>query len=60
MDELKKALESVTDCYDDFVEGVLIAAKDDDDSIEKLIAFIEEDDYRTTSDVIEYLNVLGI
>ena len=60
MDELKKALESVSDCYDDFVEGVMIAAKDDEISIEKIIAFIEEDDSRTTSDIIEYLDVLGL
>lgn len=60
MDELKEALESVSDCYDDFIEGVMMAAKDDEDSIEKIIAFIYEDENRTTSDIIEYLDELGI
>jgi hypothetical protein len=59
MDELKKVLESVDDCYEDFVVGVMSAAEDDED-IEKIIVFIKENDEVTTSDVIEYLDELGI
>ena len=59
MDELKNLLENVSDTYDDFVGGVLNAVEDEED-IEKLIAFIKEDETRTSSDIIEYLDELGI
>lgn len=60
MDKLQEALESVPDCYDDFVSGVMSLLMEDTENREKIIEFINEDSTRTTSDVIEYLDELGI
>lgn len=60
MEELKNALESVSDCYEDFIDGVMHAARDDEEDAKKIIAFIEANEEVTTSDVIEYLDELGI
>lgn len=60
MDELKKLLENVSDTYDDFVGCVLCAVKHDDEDIQKVKDFIKENPERTSSDIIEYLDELGI
>lgn len=60
MDELMEALKSVSDCYDDFLDGVISAVDGDEEMADKIIEFIENGGMVTTSDVIEYLDVLGI
>lgn len=60
MDELKKMLENVSDSYDDFVGCVLNAVKYDDECVQKVKDYITEDSERTTSDILEYLDELGV
>lgn len=60
MNELLEVLKSVPDYYDDFVAGMLSLLKDDEENRKKVIEFIKEDSARRTSDVIEYLDELGI
>jgi len=58
MEELKKALESVSDCYDDFVRGMIIIIKKKEELAEKIIDYIKENPEAKTDDVIEYLDSL--
>ena len=58
MEELKNALESVPDCYDDFVKGTIIIIKKRKELAEKVIEFIKENPDAKTDDVIEYLDSL--
>lgn len=59
--ELQKLTEKVTDTYDDFVFGInCTMKKQDEDDIQNVIDFIKDDPERTTSDIIEYLDELGI
>lgn len=59
--ELKELAEKVPDTYDDFVFGITCTMKkQDEEDIQSVIDFIEEDPKRTTSDIIEYLDELGI
>ena len=60
MDELKELLENVSDSYDDFVGCVLCAVKHDDEDMQKVKEFIQEDPTRTSADSLEYLDELGI
>ena len=53
--------EQVTDKYDDFIYGInCTMKKQDEEDIQSVIDFIKEDPTRTTSDIIEYLDELGI
>lgn len=59
--ELQELTEKVTDTYDDFVFGInCTMKKQDEDDIQSVIDFIKDDPERTTSDIIEYLDELGI
>ena len=59
--ELKELTEKVSDTYDDFVFGInCTMKKQDEEDIKRVIDFIKEDPERTTSDIIEYLDELGI
>lgn len=60
MDELKKLLEGVSDTYEDFVLGVMNAVKHSPDDLQNVIGYIKEDNSRTSSDITDYLDVLGI
>lgn len=61
MAELMELAEKVSDKYDDFIYGInCTMKKQDEKDIQSVIDFIKEDPMRTTSDIIEYLNELGI
>lgn len=61
MEELMELIEQVPDKYDDFVGGMeVIMKKQDEEDIQSVIDFIKEDPARTSSDIIEYLDELGI
>ena len=61
MDELRELLEQVSDTYDDFVDGICCTLRHHEYVYrEKVMDYIKEDPSRTTSDIIEYLDVLGI
>ena len=52
--ELRKCLESISDSYDDFVEGGIITAKNHEGYAKKLIEHIKSNPDETTSDIIKY------
>lgn len=56
MEELRKALESVIDTYDDFIDGLCNLLSDDEEQAEKLIQYIRENPEVQTDDCIEFLN----
>ena len=59
--ELMELAEKVPDKYDDFIYGInCTMKKQDEEDIQSVIDFIKEDPARTTSDIIEYLDELGI
>ena len=59
--ELKELTENVSDTYDDFVYGInCTMKKQDEEDIQSVIDFIKENPERTSSDIIEYLDELGI
>ncbi len=61
MEELMELIEQVPDKYDDFVGGMeVIMKKQDEEDTQSVIDFIKEDPARTSSDIIEYLDELGI
>ncbi len=60
MKELTDLLNQVSDTYEDFVAGVRCSVKGDEEDIQSVIDFIKEDPTRTSSDIIEYLDELGI
>lgn len=61
MKELMALIDEVPDKYDDFVGGMeVIMKKQDDEDIQKVIDFIKEDPTRWSDDIIEYLDELGI
>lgn len=61
MVELMEMAENVSDKYDDFIYGInCTMKKQDEEDIQSVIDFIKEDQTRTTSDIIKYLDELGI
>lgn len=59
--ELKELTENVSDTYDDFVYGInCTMKKQDEEDIQSVIDFIKENPEKTSSDIIEYLDELGI
>lgn len=54
-EEFKKILENVSDSYEDFVIGTMLAAKTDEDR-NKIINFINSTPNVDTSQIIEYLS----
>lgn len=61
MKELMQLIEQVPDKYDDFVGGMeVIMKKQDDEDIQSVIDFIKEDPTRKSDDILEYLDELGI
>lgn len=59
--ELQELAEKVTDTYDDFVFGVQCTMrKQDEEDIKSVVDFIKDNPARTTSDILEYLDELGI
>lgn len=59
--ELMELAEKVSDKYDDFIYGInCTMKKQDEEDIQSVIDFIKEDSTRTSSDIIEYLDELGI
>lgn len=59
--ELMELAEQVPDKYDDFIYGIKCTMKkQDEEDIQSVIDFIKKDPTRTTSDIIEYLDELGI
>ncbi len=57
MDELKELLIKVSDCYSDFVTGVMAEARDCPEKLDELKAFIKEHPEATTSDIGEWTMV---
>lgn len=53
-DKFRNLLESVSDSYEDFVEGGLIEAKDNDKYIELITDYINNNPSATTSDIIQF------
>lgn len=51
MEELKQLLLRVSDCYSDFVCGVMAEARDYPEHLDDLIKFIKENPQATTSDI---------
>lgn len=61
MEELMELIEQVPDKYDDFVGGMeIIMKKQDNEDIQSVIDFIKEKPARTSSDILDYLDELGI
>lgn len=61
MEELMELIEQVPDKYDDFVGGIEVTMKkQDEEDIQSVIDFIREDPTRRSDDIIEYLDELGI
>lgn len=58
MDELKKALQSVPDAYDDFVGGMMDFLKDDEERAEEVIEYIKNNPDAQTDDVIDFYDEL--
>lgn len=59
--ELIELAEKVPDKYDDFICGInCTMKKQDEEDIQNVIDFIKEDPTRTTSDIIEYLDEIGV
>lgn len=54
IEKLRMLLENVSDSYEDFVEGAMSEAKDDETFAGKVIAFIESHPEATSSDVIRF------
>ena len=55
MEELKVLLENVSDSYYDFVQGILLSAKEHYDRIDEIIAYIKDNPKANTSDIIGWL-----
>ena len=60
MDELLESLNSVSDKYDDFIDGMCCILKNEEEKRQKIIDYIKEDANRKTDDIIEYLEELGL
>lgn len=61
LNELKDLAENVSDTYDDFVDGmVCIMKKQEKEDIQSVVDYINGNPEATTSDIIEYLDELGI
>lgn len=54
MEELKQLLLQVSDCYSDFVYGVMAEARDYPERLDELIQFIKDNPEATTSDIGEW------
>lgn len=52
MEELKVLLENVSDSYYDFVQGMLLNAKEHYDRIDEIIAYIKDNPKADTSDIL--------
>lgn len=52
MEELKVLLENVSDSYYDFVQGMLLNAKEHYDRIDEIIAYIKDNPEADTSDIL--------
>lgn len=52
MEELKALLENVSDSYYDFVQGMLLNAKEHYDRIDEIIAYIKDNPEANTSDIL--------
>lgn len=60
MNELRELLENVSDTYTDFVDGMCCTLKNDDENIQKVIAYIKDNPDSKSDDIIEYLDELGV
>lgn len=60
INELTEVLKGVNRSYDDFVRGILILVKDDEENQKKILDFIKSQDSVTTSEVIKYAGQLGL
>lgn len=60
MDELKKALDRVTDKYDDFFFGMYSILKNDEENRQKVINYINNNPDKKSDDIIESMDELGI
>ena len=55
MEKLQQMLRDVSDSYWDFVEGVMIYAKDKEEHCVELIEYIEEHPEACTSDILKFV-----
>lgn len=61
MKELMTLINNVPDKYDDFVGGMeVIMKKQDEKDIQSVIDYIKEDPTRKSDDILDYLDELGI
>ncbi len=60
MEELTRLLEKVPDKYDDFVRGMRMILKNDEENRNKVIQFIKDKPDCKSDDLIEYLDELEI
>ena len=50
----------MSDTYTDFVDGMCCTLKNDDENIQKVIAYIKDNPDSKSDDIIEYLDELGV
>ena len=55
MEELKKALENVSDSYSDFVNGIMNLLEEDEEQTEKMIQYIKDNPEAKTDDCLDFL-----
>jgi len=58
MKEFKMVLESVSDCYEDFVIAMKTYLEEDEENRNKIIEYIENNPAKRTDDILEYLDEL--
>ena len=60
MDGLLKVLDTVSDKYEDFVIGMCVTLKNDEENRQKVIDYIKDNPDKKSDDIIDYLDELGI
>lgn len=55
MEELRKALESVSDSYSDFVNGIMNLLEEDEEQAEEMIQFINDNPDAKTDECLDFL-----
>ena len=56
MEELVARLKNVPDAYDDFIIGITTYAKKKPERLQKVMAYLEEHDNLTSSDIVYFVS----